>query len=796
MTQSKIKGIQVYQLNKDVLTNIQLETEYSFEAVTERAASLSDNTEVRYIKNADGRAFAEIKVLGSDLDTKMLYGKGLLDNFSNTPAGLMRRVYGNVRYEHAKRREAVREEGGLKARMDEDGISFHIDRISVVLSRGYISVKGWVYSRRGTVAIESRTFDYQVDRLPRPELKEIFGDAGTDNGFEIRLYPKLDSGKCLSFVMDDGTVKYAVQYEISNENIADCRNQASAMYNELKINNNRLDAGHGESFSLKGASKLRRNILISVVIPVLAESEEKKEELTNALRSLRQQSYGKIEIIAVGSCCTRLKNKGNIKYIEDHSSNKEALILKGICEAAGTYICFMEQEDAADEVWIQYLVSVLANRKQVVFCDYDISYRGKSEILVRREDDFFQQENENKLLTAVMADRKLLSGKGSIREIAEAMKALEQNEIEHCTDILYHSCLSKDVWRKERTKPIAFYLTQYHENEENNKWWGQGFTEWMNVRRAVPMFDGHHQPRIPADLGYYDLVTDSSILPRQILMAKSHGIYGFCFYYYWFRGKRLLRKPLDIYLENPKLDLPYCICWANESWTRRWDGRDEEILMEQVHNAETDEQFILDVIPMLRDERYIKVDGKPLLLIYRIDLLEKPEASIERWKKICREQGVGEIHVAIVQSFDITDPYEYGADSAVEFPPHKIGGRPIEPKPEGLREEFAGNIYSYKEMVERLSIVKKREYPLHPGSMLEWDNTARRMENANIYTEFSPELFRKWLIRNHTYTRLYSQDGIMFINAWNEWAEGSCLEPEEKYGTALLDIVKEVTELK
>jgi hypothetical protein len=183
-------------------------------------------------------------------------------------------------------------------------------------------------------------------------------------------------------------------------------------------------------------------------------------------------------------------------------------------------------------------------------------------------------------------------------------------------------------------------------------------------------------------------------------------------------------------------------------------------------------------------------------MIYRIDLLKNPKESIKRWKEICIEQGIGEIHLAIVQSFDIVDPSEYGADSAVEFPPHKIGGRPMESKPEGLREEFKGNIYSYKEMVERLSIVKKRKYYLHTGCMLEWDNTARRMENANIYFEFSPDLFRKWLIRNHIYARLFHEDGIMFINAWNEWAEGSCLEPEQKYGMEMLEIVEEITGMK
>lgn len=336
-----------------------------------------------------------------------------------------------------------------------------------------------------------------------------------------------------------------------------------------------------------------------------------------------------------------------------------------------------------------------------------------------------------------------------------------------------------DIKDKEfKNKLVAFYLPQYHTIKENDEWWGKGFTEWTNVKKAKPQFEGHRQPRIPGELGYYSL-DDIEVQKRQAALAESMGIYGFCYYYYWFAGKRLLEKPLNRILEHPEIDLPFCICWANESWTRRWDGKEADILIEQKHNEETDTQFIYEVIPIMKDPRYIRYDNKPLLLIYRIELFPRPNETIARWREICRKEGIPDIYVAVVQSFDCIDNRIYGADAAIEFPPHKIPTRMInERMRDRLYSNFEGSIYSYKELVEHLELIKKRQYEYIPGIMKEWDNTARKGNRAHIFTEYSEELYNKWLLRNRVYADMYSDEKFVFINAWNEWAEGTYLEPE------------------
>lgn len=368
---------------------------------------------------------------------------------------------------------------------------------------------------------------------------------------------------------------------------------------------------------------------------------------------------------------------------------------------------------------------------------------------------------------------------------------IQISDIHIIDKVLYHYRVSK-IDRKSNVKPIAFYLPQYHAIPENDEWWGEGFTEWTNVRKGKPLFEGHYQPHIPGELGYYNLVEDKTIQYKQIELAKQYGVYGFCYYYYWFNGKRLLEKPLDNLLNDKGLDFPFCICWANETWSRRWDGQEKEILIKQEHNEETDIRFIEDVIPILKDDRYIRVDGAPLLLIYRAELFPNLADTIEKWKKVCRENGINELHISLVQSFGLTDPNIFNGDSAVEFPPHGIITGEISKSVPGLTKEFGGNIYDYRDVVSRYVNKRPDYYKVFRGTMLSWDNTARRGSNSNIFHYANPHEFQKWITGIIDYTTNYNdkENQYIFINAWNEWAEGTHLEPDEKYGTEYLEATK------
>lgn len=338
---------------------------------------------------------------------------------------------------------------------------------------------------------------------------------------------------------------------------------------------------------------------------------------------------------------------------------------------------------------------------------------------------------------------------------------------------------------------IAFYLPQFHTFPENDAWWGKGFTEWRNVTRALPQFEGHVQPRLPADLGFYDL-RNPQVMRDQSQLAHEYGISAFCFYFYWFAGRTLMEQPLRQWLADDSIDLSFCLCWANESWARRWDGRDEDILMQQQHSAEDDIAFITHIAPYLRDRRALKVDGKPMMLIYRPGLLPDPNATARRWRDWCSENGIGEIHLAYVQSFERPDPREIGFDAAVEFPPNMSNPKQISADQWLINPDFRGDVRDWRELATQVAQRALPDYPLYPGVNPGWDNEARRSGNGRIYLHASPRGYRDWLRRtiHERLADVSSHNRFIFINAWNEWAEGAVLEPDARLGHAWLEATR------
>lgn len=343
---------------------------------------------------------------------------------------------------------------------------------------------------------------------------------------------------------------------------------------------------------------------------------------------------------------------------------------------------------------------------------------------------------------------------------------------------------------------ICFYLPQFHPIAQNDAWWGEGFTEWTNVRPAEPQFEGHYQPHVPDVLGYYDL-RDSEVQRKQIELAKLYGIGGFCFYFYWFAGERLLETPIENYLADPTLDFPFCLCWANENWSRRWDGKDSEILIAQAHSPEDDLAFISYVSKYLRDPRYIRIGGKPLLLVYRPSLLPVAAETVQRWRQWSRENGIGEIYLAYTQSFEANDPHDYGFDAAVEFPPNNSAPPSIVDTVVPLKADFESKVYDWTIFPERSRNYTQPAYTLFRSVTPAWDNTARRKNRGTIFANSTPELYAEWLGNAivDTCKRFERRDErLVFVNAWNEWAEGAHLEPDQRYGFAYLQATRKALE--
>ena len=345
---------------------------------------------------------------------------------------------------------------------------------------------------------------------------------------------------------------------------------------------------------------------------------------------------------------------------------------------------------------------------------------------------------------------------------------------------------------------IAFYLPQFHPIPENDRWWGRGFTEWRNVAKAQPNYEGHYQPRLPADLGFYDLrITE--VMEYQADLAHRYGIHGFCYYYYWFGGTRLLEMPLERMLEIGKPDFPFCLCWANENWTRRWDGHEHELLMAQQHSDEDDDAVIRDLMRYFRHRNYIRIDEKPLFIIYRASLFVDICRTVDRWRELCRNEGIGEIYLVLVESFEYSIKNDKtklsGFDAAMEFPPHGISVTTEIPG-RILNSNYTGLVHDYRRVVADYLGKKEPGYTWFRCVMPGWDNTARRQDEAKIFHNADPDQYEKWLrgVLEQTLDRHCGDERLVFVNAWNEWAEGAYLEPDRRYGHAYLHATRRALE--
>lgn len=361
--------------------------------------------------------------------------------------------------------------------------------------------------------------------------------------------------------------------------------------------------------------------------------------------------------------------------------------------------------------------------------------------------------------------------------------------------------LIEDVSPQKPARLIAFYLPQYHPIPENDEWWGEGFTEWRNVKKTQPLFAGHYQPHVPADLGYYDLRHEGTRV-AQAELARQYGIEGFCYYHYWFKGKRLLERPLNDLIKSGKPDFPFCLCWANESWSRRWDGKGQDILMHQEYSDQDDLEHIRFLIPLFKDPRYIRVNGKPLLLVYRSENIPDPARTAQLWREEVRKAGIGDLHLCRVESFVKGDPREFGFDASVEFAPDwwnkgaqlNADSDLLNGADRNLKQVCETNyIHSYQGLSEAMMAKEAPGYKWMRCVTPSWDNWARRNEDASVFLDSTPEQYRTWLASSidNTNLRLHGEERIVFVNAWNEWAEGNHLEPDQKFGHAYLEATRQ-----
>ncbi len=358
-------------------------------------------------------------------------------------------------------------------------------------------------------------------------------------------------------------------------------------------------------------------------------------------------------------------------------------------------------------------------------------------------------------------------------------------------------------------RAIAFHLPQFHPIPENDEWWGKGFTEWTNVAKAKPLFPGHYQPHLPADLGFYDLRLPEA-RAAQAELAAEYGIHGFCYYHYWFNGRQVLERPANEILKSGEPKFPFCLCWANENWTRRWDGTENELLLEQHYSEQDDLAHIRALIPFFLDRRYIRVDGRPFFAVYLASKLPNPLRTTDVWRREAERAGLKGLFLVRVQSCGITgDGRDLGFDYPLEFQPHASVPYPFRifrsrwwrRHKLGTGEDVFRNnlVCEYAGLVKCALAGPPPPYPQIPCVSPNWDNSPRKHKDALILHGSTPVLYERWL-REIVMRQLAKvphgadpgtgPESLVFINAWNEWAEGNHLEPDQRWGRAYLEATR------
>lgn len=365
----------------------------------------------------------------------------------------------------------------------------------------------------------------------------------------------------------------------------------------------------------------------------------------------------------------------------------------------------------------------------------------------------------------------------------------------------FYKEIAADTYKRknEDAKIIAYYLPQMHPTPENDAWWGKGVTEWTNVSKAVPQYLGHYQPRLPGELGYYDLRLKENII-RQTELAKTYGVFAFCWYYYWFDGRRLLNQPLDLFLNSKNIDFPFCLCWANEDWTKSFSGSSKEILIKQSETEESYKEFIKDAVKYLSDDRYVRVNNKKLLIIYKPQDIPNCKKVLAYWREFCINNGIGDLYIIGCWTSDHDNTVvEDGFDASAEFQPGSILKycEKINKNISFVNDEYFGAIYSYKNLVENEIYNRNNYEKMYNAVMPMWDNTPRRNNKGSVIFDGStPCLYKKWLkkIIISNKRRKDLDDNLIFVNAWNEWGEGTYLEPDRMYGYAYLQATRDAIE--
>lgn len=349
-------------------------------------------------------------------------------------------------------------------------------------------------------------------------------------------------------------------------------------------------------------------------------------------------------------------------------------------------------------------------------------------------------------------------------------------------------------------RAIAFYLPQFHTTPENDEWWGKGYTEWTAATLATPLFNGHYQPHIPADLGFYDLRVPETRI-AQADLAKEYGISGFCYYHYWFGGKRLLEQPFNEVLNSDEPKFGFCLCWANHDWTAAWHQKAKHILMKQPYPGMEDHRtHFYELLKAFTDDRYITVEGKPLFVIYHSQAIPGVRAVTDFWRELAIKEGLAGLYIVGVHQLAGWSPSDYGLDGAImdRLPSIKTSamnnswGRKVFSL---LQKKKSPIIHSYESVSEKLILKDKPPFQSFPCIIPNWDNTPRYGANGIVLHNSTPELFKGQIKSAIQYVSSEpTERQLIFIKAWNEWGEGNHLEPDIKFGKAYLEVIKQALE--